>query len=323
MATTAMQLNLTSPYTLTQNAAVKFDEQVFQSGDVSYNQLSGEITLINWRANALSSSAAGVSFAILTSQPDTISGSSAARTGQFTGFAVINVTTPQTVKLINSQNSSVSLSTYGGAAAGLTVTKYEEFSVQSTTACLAAKQWAYLLEQITTLYASNLVTIFYDRLASSFSAYPYGVYTSPYGSGAGFFVMYLGAEYVLLPLYQICAVYLGDDAIYDETIQYLPFPDPAAMGCDTDMFAAFYSYIPVGENVGIQISVNTNAQGDVYKNEFAVLVLANEDKSSPLFFFVPNVQRVVTTVAPPELLSKDAKNFTAEKKSGKVIITTE
>lgn len=68
-----------------------------------------------------------------------------------------------------------------------------------------------------------------------------------------------------------------NNATYNDAIIYLPQPVPASADCCTDCGAAIRSLLPVGTpNVSIIKNTQTPSVGTVIKNEYGMIVLANE-----------------------------------------------
>lgn len=71
---------------------------------------------------------------------------------------------------------------------------------------------------------------------------------------------------------------------YNDTITYLPAPDPLPTGCDANCEAAIRSYLPVGTpSVDINSGGQTVAQGTILKSEYGMVVVVGNDNSNPTF----------------------------------------
>lgn len=66
--------------------------------------------------------------------------------------------------------------------------------------------------------------------------------------------------------------------------------------CFSDYLAAVQSYLPVGISVGaLNLGPSTVASGEVYRNEYGVLVLSDSAGNTPIFISSQNIQRVFIT----------------------------
>ena len=112
--------------------AVVFDNVVSSGGDqIDYNDATGDITFseagfyyVDWFvAPQFGLTADGGNFSIVTSDNDPeLTGSSHVRVSPTTGFALIGVTAPgKTIRLINTSDSSITLSQAANAKAALAV----------------------------------------------------------------------------------------------------------------------------------------------------------------------------------------------------------
>lgn len=127
---------------------------------------------------------------------------------------------------------------------------------------------------------------------------PYQLYASPDGDNGAIFVLIdsLG-QFQAVPITLITAIYVGDNTVYDDSITYLTPPSPLPNGCDTDLIAAIRDYLPISTEVIMQMGATTQASGAIYKNEYGILVLSDENGNTPIFIPVTKIARIVT--APP------------------------
>jgi len=115
--------------TVESNANVIFDSIVTSSGNISYDNATGVITIQEagryefdwWVATQASISTIGAGFALVSSQGDTI-GNSPIKTGEVVGVGVIEVATaPVTVALRNNSSAAIYYSTIVPVKASLAV----------------------------------------------------------------------------------------------------------------------------------------------------------------------------------------------------------
>ncbi len=130
MSNTALELQRTIDGTIDTGETVIFDVVTFIAGNVIYNPATGTVTFtqpgryaINWWvATQTSVSATGIEFAIATSQGDFVEGASPIKTGEVTGFAIIETTSPGvTMTLVNATGSPIVLASIVPIKATLTV----------------------------------------------------------------------------------------------------------------------------------------------------------------------------------------------------------
>ena len=75
-----------------------------------------------------------------------------------------------------------------------------------------------------------------------------------------------------------------NNATYNDAIVYLPDPVPAPTDCCADCEAAIRSLLPVGTSgVSIINNIQTPSRGTVIKNEYGMIVLANEADANITF----------------------------------------
>lgn len=92
---------------------VIFNSTVFTAGNIMYNAATGVITFmeagrytLNWWIATQSSTSQAAIFSLTSSQGEAIRGNSPLKTGEVTGFGIIDViTVPTTVSLINTSNA--------------------------------------------------------------------------------------------------------------------------------------------------------------------------------------------------------------------------
>ncbi|MDF2653720.1 MAG: hypothetical protein K0R19_194, partial [Bacillota bacterium] len=113
MSNIALQIARVAAGSVAVGANVIFDNTIFSAGNISYNPVTGVITFneagryeINWWvATQSSQSVTGASFALTSSQGDTLIGNSPIKTGEVTGFGIIEVVAaPVTLSLVNTSS---------------------------------------------------------------------------------------------------------------------------------------------------------------------------------------------------------------------------
>jgi BclB C-terminal domain-containing protein len=140
MSDITLQIERSASGAVANGNAVIFENVVFSSGDIDYNNGTGVITfneagryVVNWWvATQTTLSGNGVTFALSSSQGDLISGSSPIKTGTVTGTGIIQVTqAPVTLSLINVSTADIFLSSPVPLKASLVVVQDDIPSVGS------------------------------------------------------------------------------------------------------------------------------------------------------------------------------------------------
>ncbi len=102
-----------------------------------------------------------------------------------------------------------------------------------------------------------------------------------------------------MPLNQITAITLPAGTIYDQSIQYLPAPQFPA-GCDKNLITSWHDYLPPATSATVYTGALISEAGVVYKNEYGLLVMADDNTGlNPVFMPVVNITAVTTAVSPP------------------------
>lgn len=131
----SLQLERLAGGTVDQNANIIFDSATTLSGDISYDNATGVITLLEegtydfawWVATQSSFSNIGASFSLISSQGDVVIGNSPIKTGEVIGFAIIEVLTPPVnIELGNSNNAAIYYSNTVPVKASLSVIRNED-----------------------------------------------------------------------------------------------------------------------------------------------------------------------------------------------------
>lgn len=306
MSNIALQIQRTQAGSVGTGENVVFDFVLYSSGDIGYDPSTGVMTfltpgrfVLNWNVSTQAGmGSSAISFAVVL-EGNTIISSSPSRMGQVSGTAILNIqATPASVFLANDSGGSCFYSAAGPVIASLVVTQ-DDPGAEVDMQCFAVLQFANILRQMVAAYPSTTWSVFSESLAS-YSGTPVDVYTSPLASGPGLLrLLTTGNEYLALPIQNITAVYPGSGTIYDPGFEYLPLPDPLPQSCSTDILAAILSYLPVGTpDVGFRLGPSVSASGDVYRNEYGVVVLSDELGNTPIFLAAPKILLIQTAVDP-------------------------
>ncbi|GBG55804.1 hypothetical protein SPFL3102_02743 [Sporomusaceae bacterium FL31] len=310
MGNIALQLERSAAGTVSPSANVIFDTILYSSGSIIYQSLTGEMTfnetgryMITWTLSTQGSlSTNGIVFAISSSQGDFLAGNSPERIGEVTGCGIITITAaPTTVSLVSASTANVQYSSAVPAKATLVVADVSPGDLSNTSLCLSYAQLSHIISQLITLYPTSVMSVFTTNI-NVITGTPYELYTSPDANDAGLFILINGSgQYEAIPLVAIAAIYAGDNTVYDNSITYLPAPLPLPKGCDTNLITAIRSYLPLMTDVLFQMGVTIQASGNVYKNEYGVLVLSDTDGNTPIFISVSKIARIITE---PQTLAK-------------------
>ena len=129
MSNIALQIERQLDGTVGSAQNVIFNSTVFTAGNIMYNAVTGTITFmeagrytLNWWIATQSSTSQGAVFSLISSQGDSIKGNSPIKTGEVTGFGIIEVVTaPVTVSLVNNGSSDFYYSTIVPVKAALLI----------------------------------------------------------------------------------------------------------------------------------------------------------------------------------------------------------
>lgn len=312
----ALQIELQSPGTVMAGGNVIFDTLVHSDESIDYDSSTGVITFnqtgsysVTWWVATQSSASPGTFFALSPSLGNLLAGNSPLKTGTVSGTGVIDVSSPPfTLSLVNSSIETFYYSAQVPLKATLVAVR--NGGTVDTMGCFAVAQLAHILSQMITAYSTTTWSVFSSSLAS-YSGIPLDMYTSPNAAGPGFLrLVDVNSAYETLPIAHITAIYPGDGTVYDPTFTFLPPPDPLPSGCDTNLITAIQSYLPLGTSVEIRLGPAISASGNIYHNEYGVLVLSDTEGNTPIFIAAPHILRIFTDTDPTASTS-------AAKSSGK------
>jgi len=179
---------------------------------------------------------------------------------------------------------------------------YSETPEGTTGTDFAYEQLAHVIEQLITLYPTNVFTVFTRGAgASSVTGTPYELFKPSSGTYGALLILDDAGQKEIIPLNTITAIYLGNDAVYNPSITYLT-PTKLIPGFDTNLLAAYHEYLPVSTEVSFYAGTVISGEGMVYKNEYGIIVLSDENGNTPVFMLVLNINVILpksssTTVA--------------------------
>lgn len=296
---TILQLNMTVGSSVPANGIFMFDQTGTSIGNVSYNPLSGEITVsengiyvFDWWVSTQSSSPVSViSLELISDKGDTAYANTANKTKSSSGIATVNISdAPAVFQLKNASGATVFFNSASTVKASLMVFAMTEAEPVSN-GCLGVEQMTHVLEQVVTLYPGAEAIVFTGRL-TSYNAPLTGLYKSPDATKIPMII--LGDNELAIGVDKITAIYFGS-VVYDDSITYLPPPDPAVYDCGYDIMWDYYSYVSVGDFITFYASPNTAGNGDITKNEFGIYTLT--DESSMMFVATYQIDAITVTPA--------------------------
>ena len=151
-----------------------------------------------------------------------------------------------------------------------------------TVCCDCKEQIRNILQQIITLYPNQDLFI---TLESGVAAVGRAgaLLLGPNGRTGVFEVINSQNTSQYLSICSIDTIQIND-AVYNDAIVYLPEPVPALTDCCADCDAVIHSLLPVGrENVYITTNTQTPSIGTVIRNEYGMIVLANQTNRNITF----------------------------------------
>ena len=152
----------------------------------------------------------------------------------------------------------------------------------NSACCGCTEQIRNILQQIITLYPNNNIFVTL-RSGDAVVGRPGALIPGPNGQ-TGLFEVTTSQN--LTQFLSICSIdtIQINNATYNDAITYLPEPVPAPTDCCSDCESTIRSRLPVGTpNVSINTSTQTPSTGTVIRNEFGMIVLANEAAATITF----------------------------------------
>jgi len=165
----------------------------------------------------------------------------------------------------------------------------------NTMNCFAVAQLSHILSQMITAYPTTTWTVT-TQSVTNYLGVPLDIYTSPNATGPGFLrLVNANGNTEAITIAKITAATPGIGTEYDPNFTFLPPPDPLPLGCDADNIAAIQSYLSLGTDVYMSFGASGNVAGSVYRNEYGILVLSNEQGEIPIFVATPHILRIILT----------------------------
>lgn len=301
MANIVLQLQKNSIDSILNANNFLFDETVSSIGNISYDALTGVITIpdnglymVDWWVSILSTVGSTNSIVkLISDKGHEFSSNLVVKVGNMSGLAVLDIDdAPIQLSLVNESNGTIFFSDMTVCKSALRVYTLNSDPVDNSR-CFALNQLTHVLEQIVALYPGTDVSIFSSRFATVTGTIN-SLYKAP--TSGNIPLLLLGTEPVAFNIDQISVLYFPNMP-FDSSITYLTPPDPFPQNCDTDTIQNFYQYVSPGDNVSITLAPTTAASGEVTLNEYAMLVMA--DDTSSMFVMTPDIVTLQITGATP------------------------
>lgn len=153
----------------------------------------------------------------------------------------------------------------------------------NSTCCDCVDQMRNIVEQIINLYPNNNLFVTIES-GDTVLGKPGQLISGPSGNAGIFEVISVNPS--IRQLVSLCSLDFIriDEAVYNELITYLPAPIPLPTGCCTDCESSISSVLPVGTpNVSIITNTQMSSRGTVIRNEYGMIVLADEPNNNISF----------------------------------------
>lgn len=309
MGNIALQIECTDPGNIAPEENVIFNIISHSAGNIAYDNTTGIITfqeagkyVINWFAVIQSSNYPnGVILAFTSPDGTGLTGNTNTKTGEVVGNGIIEITTvPASFMLKNTGSGNYYYSDVVPVKASLVITQ-EDLAEQTDSYCFAVDQLINILSQMITSYPATVWTVYSESL-SSYSGMPLELYTAPNAEKPGLLrLIDVNNDFEALPLEHITAIYPGDGTVYDPGFTYLNPPDTINHDCNYDLLTAVQSYLSVGTTAEFRLGPAISASGDVYRNEYGLVVLSDADGNTPIFIPSVNILRIFIEGSAPTL----------------------
>lgn len=193
-------------------------------------------------------------------------------------------------------------------------------NLNNTAVCFCYAQLAHVIEQIIKYYPTTTIRAFTPGFNfAGLHGLPTELYASKDSTYGGLFVITEEEDSGAIPLSSIATINLGEGVAYNPAINYIPkptFPE----GFDRNIVTAVHDYLPISTPVAIYSGSLIETTGIVYKNEYGMLVVADDTLGNNATFVIPSLIRGIvpdfsTTVT-------DSTKLSPPKKS-KIILTNQ
>jgi len=292
----------TASGTVTSTGNVLFNSTILNSGDITYNAVTGDITFhtvgkynINWFVVTQTTGSQNnfVAFAVNT-PTQSYMGNAPQKTSEVYGEVFINVeTVPYTIQLKNVSGGVAYLSSVVPIKANICISSVQESGSSDTMYDFQIAQLANILSQIIDLYPSTVIRV-YVRGLYAIDGTPTELFSS--STGPGLFITTIDEDIQAMPLNMITGVNLGTGTMYNDDITFLPAPTILPTGWDTNVITSVQDYLPVGTACSVVFSIGNSKEGEIYKDELGMLVVTTDDTGlEPVFVPATEASIIITT----------------------------
>lgn len=166
---------------------------------------------------------------------------------------------------------------------------------ENSACCGCVEQMRNIIQQIITLYPTNNLFITLKSGDATLGR-PGSLTLGPNGRTGVFGVISSQNIVQYLSICNIDTIQISN-ATYNDAIVYLPEPVPAPTDCCADCEAATRSLLPVGTTgVSIITNIQTASTGTVVKNEYGMVVLADEARTNITFVSACSIDLFLTNI---------------------------
>lgn len=277
--------------------SVIFNETVKNTGNITYDPSTGIITIlengtyiVDWWVSTQASNSQYIIYTLQFTNNAVIS-NSLVKTGNTGGIAILEITdAPVSGYLQNSSGASVYLSSNVPNTANLRL-----FSIatpaNNLSDCFERSQLVYLLLQLTALYPGADAAVLMDGFTGELNVQLQSLYTAPGADFVTYLVTTAPEGTIYFDINTISSLKLTN-ASYSNEISYLPLPDHFVENCDTAVILALHSLLALNTDVIFIMNNAYPTNGNVFRNEYGMIVLAPVDGTNPQFI-VPSKSKCV------------------------------
>lgn len=166
----------------------------------------------------------------------------------------------------------------------------DAINLNETAYCFTYTQMTNLIQQLMDKYPENTFIVYTTGFSAvTVTGKAHDLYKPDKDNCAGLFILSDEEEFAAVPLNVITAITVGDTAVYDDSIMFLDRPN-FTDSCDKNIIGAIYNYIPIGINIEMYLGTVVSSSGIVYKNEYGIIVLTDDENgTNPAFINVNNI----------------------------------
>jgi hypothetical protein len=171
-----------------------------------------------------------------------------------------------------------------------------------------------------TLYPAKVMTIYLSG-GYSVQGTPYEFYASPSATYGTIVVLTEEGGYASVPIVNISAVKVASIS-YDPSLSYLT-PPIFTPGIDKNLVTSIHDYLPISTSATLDLNTLVTATGLIYKNEYGMLVKAdNMSGANPVFIPVWTISAIETATSVSTTEASPAPYTSSYVKSGEHVGTS-